>query len=68
MDANLSAWMISGGPRIETPPVNRDQLHLATLRAEARLDRLGPGLVARLAAALRPTPARSSLDAACCPA
>ena len=65
MDHNIAAWMIAGGPRLETLRTQREreQRH-AFLEVQHFADR-GPGLVERLRLAIRPVAAP---EPACCPA
>lgn len=64
MDPNIVAWMAGGGPRLEDSAARHNRRHLAALRESTRS---GPGLAARLAAALRSARAPEQA-AACCPA
>lgn len=66
MDHNIAAWMIAGGPRIETVRSRREreQLH-AFLESQAGADP-GPSLAARLRQLVRP--ATAPVEATCCPA
>jgi hypothetical protein len=67
MDTNLAAWMIAGGPRIETHAAEREREQLHAFRESqhvARVDR--PGLAERLRSFARP--AAAGPDTACCPA
>ena len=66
MDHNIAAWMIAGGPRIETMQSRREreQLH-AYLESQASAAH-GPSFVARLRDLVRP--AAAPVEPACCPA
>lgn len=56
MDMNIAAWMISGGPRIETRADEREREQLHVLLESRRVARPArPSLVARVLAFVRPT-------------
>jgi hypothetical protein len=67
MDTNLAAWMIAGGPRIETHASEREREQLHAFRESQRIAQVDrPSLVERIRSFARPAPAAP--DAACCPA
>ena len=65
MEPNIAAWMIAGGPHVETERSRREreQLH-AFLETQRATDR-GPGFFARIRLAVRPV---APAEPACCPA
>ena len=69
MDPNIAAWMIAGGPRLETRSqrLAREQLHAYLESRRATEPESAPGLVERISQLLRPAPATCT-DPACCPA
>ncbi|HET7703455.1 MAG TPA: hypothetical protein VFK35_08650 [Candidatus Limnocylindrales bacterium] len=67
MDTNIAAWMIAGGPRIETVADAREREQLHALRESRRVEQAGRmGLVERIRAFARPQ--NDAVDTACCPA
>ena len=62
MDPNIAAWMIAGGPRLDTERTQREreQLH-AYLERDDPTDR-GPGFLERIRHLVRPAAAQP----ACC--
>ena len=41
MDDNFAAWMIAGGPRVETRATAREREHLLAFRESQRRDHVG---------------------------
>jgi hypothetical protein len=67
MDTNIAAWMIAGGPRIETHADAREREHLSAFREGQRLERANRiGLIERIRAFARPQ--NDAVNLACCPA
>ena len=66
MDHNIAAWMIAGGPRVETQQDRREreQLH-AYLDGQHAASERAPGLVARIRDFVRPI---APAQPACCAA
>lgn len=67
MDTNIAAWMIAGGPRIETHAETREREQLYAFRESQRsepADRIG--ILERIRAFARPQ--RDAVERACCPA
>jgi hypothetical protein len=64
MDKNFAAWMIEGGPRMESVASAREREQLHALREGQRRDHVG--LIARLRGITRSTTPEA--DLACCPA
>lgn len=67
MDTNIAAWMIGGGPHLETHAEQRDrqQLH-AFLESQRIAAAARPSLIDRFRSVVRP--ASHDADIACCPA
>lgn len=67
MDTNIAAWMISGGPHVETHAQARDREQLYAFRESQLVEKIDrPSLVARIRSLVAPTAAEPEL--ACCPA
>lgn len=67
MDTNLAAWMIAGGPHVETHAQFREREHLHAFRESQRVEQSArPGIVARIRSLVQPAPGAANLD--CCPA
>lgn len=67
MDTNLAAWMIAGGPRLETHASRREREHLSAFRESQRVEQINrPSIAARIRRFVTPTAAEPEL--ACCPA
>ncbi|MDQ3128685.1 MAG: hypothetical protein M3Q66_09575 [Chloroflexota bacterium] len=67
MDPNIAAWMIAGGPHVQTHAQTREREQLYAFRESQRLERSDrPSLVARIRSLVQPAPAAANLD--CCPA
>lgn len=67
MDTNLAAWMIAGGPQLETHAQSREREQLYAFRESQRVDQIDrPSLVARIRSLVQRAPAAANLD--CCPA
>ena len=67
MDTNIAAWMIAGGPRIETHADAREREQLYAFRESQRAEQAARmGLVERIRAFARPQ--SDAVDLACCPA
>jgi hypothetical protein len=64
METNVAAWMIGGGPRIETRAEEREREQLHAFRESQRRDHVG--LIERMRGVTRP--ATPEVDLACCPA
>ena len=64
MDTNFAAWMIAGGPRVETQAEGRERQHLIAFRENQRREHVG--LIDRLRGVTRP--ATSEVDLVCCAA
>jgi hypothetical protein len=62
MDANFAAWMIGGGPRIETLAMKREREQLHAFRESQRREHVG--LLDRLRGITRPT--TTETDLVCC--
>ncbi len=66
MDTNVAAWMISGGPHVETRAQAREREQLYAYRESQRVERIDrPSLVARIRSLVMPTSAEPELT--CCP-
>ena len=63
MDDNFAAWMIAGGPRVETRATAREREQLLAFRESQRRDHVG--LIDRLRGIVRPK--ESEVDLVCCP-
>ena len=67
MDTNIAAWMIAGGPHVETHAQAREREQLHAFRDSQREANAGrPGILDRLRAIGRPQPVER--DLAWCPA
>lgn len=67
MDTNIAAWMIAGGPRLETHAQTREREQLYAFRESQRVEQVDrPSLIARIRGLVRSTAAAPEL--ACCPA
>jgi len=67
MDTNIAAWMVSGGPHVQTRAQAREREQLYAFRESQLVEKIGrPSLVARIRSLITPTPAEPEL--ACCPA
>jgi hypothetical protein len=65
MDTNIAAWMIAGGPRLETERSRREQEQLHAYIESQHVDERGPSLAERVRALIRPTaPERATCCAA----
>jgi hypothetical protein len=64
MDTNFAAWMIGGGPRIETEAAERQREHLRAFRESQRREHVG--LIDRLRGISRPK--ETEVDLICCTA
>ena len=65
MDTNIAAWMIGGGPRLETERSRREQEQLHAYLEHQHTDERGPGLAERIRGLFRSTPPER---ATCCAA
>ena len=65
LDHNIAAWMIAGGPHVETQRSRREREQLHALLESQRADEPGPGVVDRIRLLVRPT---APVEPACCPA
>jgi hypothetical protein len=66
---NVASWMIAGGLEPENGSLQHQRIHLATLRAEGRLDDGALARLGRFVSGLRALRAPTSqADPACCPA
>lgn len=65
MDHNVAAWMIAGGPRVETQQDRREREQLHAYLDSQRAPERAPGLVARIRDLVRPI---AVAEPACCPA
>jgi hypothetical protein len=63
MDKNIAAWMIAGGPLVESHTETREREQLRAFREGQRRDHVG--LIARLRAITRSSTPDTEL--ACCP-
>ena len=63
MDENFAAWMIAGGPRVETRAMAREREQLFAFRESQRRDHVG--LIDRLRGITRP---KAEVDLVCCAA
>ena len=67
MDTNIAAWMIAGGPHVETHTQAREREQLYAFRESQRVEQIDrPSLVARIRSLVKLT--ASEPDLACCPA
>ena len=67
MDTNITAWMIAGGPRIETQADAREREQLHAFRESQRVARTaGPSLLDRIRGISRAP--EDEIDLVCCPA
>lgn len=67
MDTNIAAWMIAGGPHVETNAQAREREQLYAFRESQRVEQIDrPSLVARIRSFVTPTAAEPEL--VCCPA
>lgn len=67
MDMNVAAWMIAGGPHVETHAQAREREQLYAFRESQRVEQIGrPSLVARIRHLVTRTAAQPELG--CCPA
>ena len=67
MDTNIAAWMIAGGPHVETHASQREREQLHAFRESQRVEQSGrPGLMARIRSLVQQAPPAANLD--CCPA
>lgn len=67
MDTNIAAWMIAGGPHVETHAQAREREQLYALRESQRVEQMDrPSLVARIRSLVRLT--ASEPEITCCPA
>lgn len=66
MDHNIAAWMIAGGPRVETHADMRDREQLHAFRESQRIAHVG--LIDRLRAIARPRAVDATIDLAPCAA
>ena len=67
MDTNIAAWMVAGGPHIETQADAREREQLYAFRESQRVERATRiGLIERIRAFARPQ--NDAVDLACCPA
>ena len=67
MDTNIAAWMVAGGPHIETHAATREREQLYAFRESQRVEEAGrAGIVERIRAFARPQ--SDAVDRACCPA
>jgi hypothetical protein len=64
MDENFAAWMIGGGPRVETLATKREREQLHAFRESQRREHVG--LIDRLRGITRPT--TTEVDMVCCTA
>jgi hypothetical protein len=64
MDENFAAWMIGGGPRVETLATKREREQLHAFRESQRREHVG--LIDRLRGISRPR--TTEADMACCTA
>ena len=64
MEDNFAAWMIAGGPRVETRAMAREREQLHAFRESQRRDHVG--LIDRLRGITRPKD--SEVDLVCCAA
>jgi hypothetical protein len=64
MDENFAAWMIGGGPRVETLATKREREQLHAFRESQRREHVG--LIDRLRGITRPT--TTEADMVCCTA
>jgi hypothetical protein len=65
MDHNIAAWMIAGGPHVETRQTQREREQLHAFVEGQRTVERGPGLLARFREIVRPV---AATEPACCPA
>jgi len=65
MDTNIAAWMIAGGPRLETKQSRREREQLHAYLESQHADERGPSLAERIRALVRPT---APAPASCCAA
>jgi hypothetical protein len=67
MDTNIAAWMIAGGPHVETHAQTREREQLYAFRESQRVEQIDrPSLTARIRTFVKPTATEPEL--ACCPA
>ena len=67
MDTNVVAWMIAGGPHVETQAQAREREHLYAFRESQRVVQSErPGLFARIRSLVNGTAAEPEF--VCCPA
>ena len=65
MDHNIAAWMIAGGPHVETERTRRDREQLHAFLESHRADERGPNVLERIRLFVRPG---AATQPACCPA
>lgn len=65
MDHNVAAWMIAGGPHLETEMSRREREQLHAYLDSRRETDSGPGFVQRLRDLIRPV---GATEPSCCPA
>ena len=68
MDTNIAAWMIAGGPHLETHASRREREQLYAFRESQREREQSrrSGLLARIRSLVHQAPPAANLD--CCPA
>lgn len=67
MDTNIAAWMIAGGPRLETHAQAREREHLSAFRESQLVEQVDrPSLAARIRSLVKPTATEREL--VCCSA
>ena len=65
MDHNIAAWMIAGGPHVETQQTQREREQLHAFIESHRAAERGPSVLERIRLYVRPV---ASTEPACCPA
>ena len=65
MDHNIAAWMIAGGPHVETLQTQREREQLHAFLESHRAAERGPNVLERFRLFVRPV---AATEPACCPA